>query len=241
MKVNTLNKVVSLCSFLLVLSLVSVQAQRLDSLEAKFEAPANPGHDKVIKLHPVQLALGEIYLGYERARTQFVSNEIGFSYIHRIYLKDGDSHTSRDLPLNTHGVGIRMSQRHYTSKKGNAPFGFFHGPSFGYRFILFQDSSYEILGLPEPNQTDPDARYVGRLYLNTFDLTYQLGGQFKLSNHFTLEVAGGIGGRLKYAYARDADELLHDLFVGKEVLSDTNGAFLVTPLPQLKLSVGYSF
>ncbi|MFT2007046.1 ABC transporter ATP-binding protein [Pontibacter sp. 13R65] len=235
------NRAIYILGFLLLIPLLSVQAQDEQAIDSKFEAPANPAHDKLIKLHPLQLGLGEIYVGYERSRTGFVSNEIGLSYINRIYLKDGDSRFSRDKPVNTHGVGIRMSQRHYTSKKGSAPFGFFHGPTFGYRFILFQDSSYKLFGLPEPNQTDPNVRYVGRLYLNTFDLAYQLGGQFRLTQHLTLEIAGGIGARLKYAFSRDADELLEDLFVGKKIISDTNGSILVTPLPQLKLSVGYSF
>ncbi|WP_187262886.1 ABC transporter ATP-binding protein [Pontibacter beigongshangensis] len=235
------NPISCLLLFLLMLPLLHAQAQEQDATDARFEAPADPAHDKVLKLHPAQLGLGELYVGYERSRTGYVSNEIGLSYIYRIYLQDGDSRTSRDLPVNTYGVGIRMSQRNYTSKKGNAPFGFFYGPAFGYRFLLFEDSSYELFGLPEPSQTDPNARYVGRLYLNTFDLSYQLGGQFRLNRHLTLEIAGGLGARLKYAYARDANKLLEGLFVGEKLISDSNGLVLVTPLPQLKLSVGYSF
>ncbi|WP_114777342.1 ABC transporter ATP-binding protein [Botryobacter ruber] len=241
-KINSL--FVAACFFLLLLPLSAVQAQTEDDDDYRNEQEyrqkilaGNP--NRILKVHPLQL--GEIYLAYERVRAGDVSNELGLSYIYRTYLKDGDSNLSRDKARDTKGLALRMEQRHYTSKEGNAPYGFFHGPFFGYRFLLFDDSSYEIFNQPEPDVNDPDARYIGRLFLNTFDLAYRFGYQFRLNKHFALEVAGGLGVRAKYGYSKNANELLQDLFVGKEITSQRNGVLLATALPQFKVALGYSF
>ncbi len=131
-----------------------------------------------------------------------------------------------------------MSQRKYPKKNAGSPFGFFHGFVFGYRFIAFGEN---VFGLPAQDPGDPDYRFVGRLYQNSLDLSYQLGVQFKLSNHLTAEAAGALGGRAKYALAKNAGELLTDNIIGHAVVAEDNSAIFVVPLPQLNLSVGYAF
>ncbi|MBX0333813.1 ABC transporter ATP-binding protein [Pontibacter sp. HSC-14F20] len=190
-------------------------------------------HDKTIKLHP--LHYGEVFVSYEKVRAPSVSNEFGLSYFYKLHMKgDGWTTNTKDVL----GIGIRMSQRYYTSKKKPAPFGFFHGPMFSYRFIVFERNVFDLPDLP-PN--DPDFRYVGRLYQNALDLSYHLGYQFQLGRHFTTELSGGIGGRVKIANATNGADLIKENIIGHVVHSDDGAVITVGPSPQLNFSIGYSF
>lgn len=214
---------------LLMLPLRPTLAQ--DSSEAGLP---NPAHDRILKLHPLQI--GEVYFSYEKMRTDRISNEYGLSYVYSGYLKSDDFLPDR---VKAGGVHIRMSQRYYTSKKHDGiPFGFFHGPMFGYRFMVFEEG---VFNSPSEDYTDANGRFVGRLYQNTLELNYLLGGQFLLGEKFTLEVAAGLGGRLKYALAKGADELLPEHIIGHTLVAEQNSAIFITPSPQLKISAGYSF
>ncbi|OKL40669.1 hypothetical protein [Pontibacter flavimaris] len=214
---------------LLMLPLRHTLAQ--DTTEAVLMDPA---HDRILKLHPLQM--GEVYISYEKMRTERISNEFGLSYVYRGYLKSEDF-----LPddVKVGGVHIRMSQRYYTSKKHDGvPLGFFHGPMFGYRFMAFEEGA-----LDSPFE-DPDnsfGRQVGRLYQNTLELNYQLGGQFLVGKKLTVEVSAALGARLKYALAKGADELLTENIIGHALVAEQNSAIFITPSPQLNVSVGYSF
>lgn len=190
-------------------------------------------YDRVLKIYPLQL--GEVYLAQEKMRAERISNELGLSYVYWSYLKGDDWMPERK---NVKGVAIRMSQRKYTSKNEGRPFGFFHGPVFGYRFVAFEQNVFE---LPAQDPSAPGYRFVGRLYQNSLDLSYQLGWQFKLSDHLTAEVGGAIGGRVKFALANNADELLTEHVIGRTVAAENNSAIFVVPLPQLNFSVGYAF
>lgn len=189
--------------------------------------------DRVLKVYPLQL--GEVYLAYEKMRTERISNEFGLSYIYRSYLKGDEWIPERK---SVQGMAIRMSQRKYTVKNEGRPFGFFHGPVFGYRLLIFERDVFE---LPVRDPRDPEFRYVGRLYQHGLDLSYQLGVQFNLTGHLTADVAAAIGGRVKYALANNADELLPDRIIGHAVIAERNSAIFVVPLPQLSISVGYAF
>lgn len=213
---------------LLWVPLLQAQAQDGDDFQE-----IDPAHDRVLKVNPLQL--GEISLSYEKLRTERVSNEIALSYIYRTYL-NGDEWLPEDTRVQ--GAGFRMSQRKYSNKGKGQPFGFFHGFVFGYRFMVFEE---DVFGLPEQNPDSPGYRFVGRLYQNSLDLSYQLGVQFKLSGHLTAEVAGALGGRVKYALANNAAELLTDNIIGHAVVAEDNSAIFVVPMPQLNVSVGYSF
>ncbi len=193
----------------------------------------NPAHDRLIKFRP--LDFGEISLAYEKLRSSKVANELGLSYIYSAYFKSS-GFLPEDKRVN--GVGIRMSQRHYTSKKRLAPFGFYHGPAFGYRLLIFEENAF---GQQDLSPADPNYRFVGRLYQNSLDLSYQFGWQFMLGKHFTLEAGAALGGRVKYARSVGADELLTDNIIGHAVVAETNSAIFLMPLPQLNFSVGYSF
>ncbi|MCJ8165386.1 ABC transporter ATP-binding protein [Pontibacter sp. E15-1] len=193
----------------------------------------NTDHDRVLKLNPLQL--GEVSVAYEKVRTARVSNEIGLSYIYRTFLNE-DAWVPTEKRV--HGIGIRMSQRKYTKKNIGHPFGFFRGFVFGYRFMLFEK---DVFGLPEQDPGDPDYRFIGRLYQNSLDLSYQVGGQFKLSKHLTAEAAGALGVRAKYALATNAGDLIAERMVGHMLAQENSSALFVVPLPQLKLTVGYSF
>ncbi|MDX5437293.1 MAG: ABC transporter ATP-binding protein, partial [Pontibacter sp.] len=127
----------------------------------------NPDHDRIIKLHPLQL--GEVYISYEKMREDNISNEFGLSYVYKSYLKS-DDFIPEDVKVG--GMHVRMSQRHYTSKKqSGVPFGFFHGPMFGYRFLVF-DKNLFTQGSDEPGS--PSYSYVGRMYQNAIEVNYQL-------------------------------------------------------------------
>lgn len=223
-----------------LLSLFILAAGAAKAQEQDLDAPDVQGmdkaHDRIIKVHPLQL--GEVYLSLEKLRTERVSNEYGIGYIYSSYLK-GETDDWQDFEAkDVMGIGIHMSQRHYASNKKHAPFGFFHGPVFGYRFLVFDKNVFE---LPEQDPTSPDYRFVGRLYQNSVDVSYRIGGQFLLGNHFTLELAGSLGGRVKYAKATSADELLPQHIIGHELIKDESSLVAATPLAGLKFSVGYSF
>ncbi|MCC9136568.1 ABC transporter ATP-binding protein [Pontibacter silvestris] len=214
-------------AFLLLLPLTTVLAQT----EEPFDGPdeINTAHSHVIKIHP--LRIGEITASYEKQRTSRVTNEFGMSYIYKSYTRDVWAPKGE----NVFGVGMFSSQRHYTSKKHDTPFGFYHGPVFGYRFIKFEEGVFDL------SEDAPDRRYVGRLYQNAMDLSYQVGGQFQMGNHLTMEISGLLGGRVKYAYSKGARELITNNIIGYVLTSDESSAVMITPLPQLVLSVGYSF
>lgn len=217
---------------LFCISAGSAQAQSDDALDAE-DRVVNTDHDRIFKIRP--LDMGQVSLAYEKLRAARVSNEFGLSYIYTTYFKS-DVFLPEEQPVD--GVAIRMSQRHYTSKKRQAPFGFYHGPVFGYSFIVFEEN---VFGLEELPPSDPNYRYVGRLYQNALDLSYQLGWQFKLGRHFTTELGAAIGARAKYARATGAGELLPDNIIGHAVVEDENSAIFLVPLPKLNFSVGYSF
>lgn len=215
---------------LLLLALTPAFAQ--DNRDEPF---INKESDRILKLHPLQI--GEVYLSYEKMRTERTSNEFGLSYVYRAYFEGDKFFAPEDV--NVQGIHIRMSQRHYTSQKhAGSPFGFFHGPMFGYRFMVFEEN---VFGLPEQDPNSPDYQFVGRLYQNTLELNYQIGAQFKLGRHFTTEVSAALGGRLKYALSKGAGELLPDNIIGHELVAEENSAIFVVPSPQLNVSVGYAF
>ena len=220
---------------LLVGAAATAQAQDQD-LDAPDIRQIDKAHDHILKLHPLQA--GEVYLSIEKLRTERVSNEYGLGFIYKSFLK-GETDDWQDFEAkDVKGIAVHMSQRHYTSNKKQAPFGFFHGPVFGYRFLVFEKNVFD---LPEQDPTSPNYRFVGRLYQNSLDLSYRIGAQFLAGNHFTFEVAGSLGGRVKYAKATGADELLPQHIIGHEVHHDESSMVAATPLAQLKLSVGYSF
>jgi len=228
-------KVLLLTFFILATGAAHAQDEDQD-LDAPEIREIDPAHDRIIKLHPLQL--GEVYLSLEKQRTYRISNEYGIGYIYKSYLK-GETDDWEDFEdKKVMGVAVHMSQRYYNTKKRDAPFGLFWGPVFGYRFMVFEKNVFD---LPEQDPSSPNYRFVGRLYQNSLDLSYQLGGQFLLGNHFTLELAGALGGRVKYARATSADELLPQHIIGHELMKDESSYIAATPLGQLKFSVGYSF
>lgn len=234
-RITSWTKAGLLALFFLGAGTVHAQQQQQDP-DANEIREIDKDHDRVVKLHPLQL--GEVYVSMEKLRTERISNEYGIGYIYKSYLK-GETDDWQDFEAkDVKGVGIHMSQRHYTSKTKSAPFGFFHGPVFGYRFLVFEKNVFD---LPEQDPSSPDFRYVGRLYQNSLDLSYRIGGQFLLGNHFTMEVAGSLGGRVKYAKATTAEELLPEHIIGYKLIKDESSYLAATPLAQLKFSIGYSF
>ncbi|MEJ8757695.1 ABC transporter ATP-binding protein [Pontibacter sp. H259] len=231
---------IGLKAFLLILFILAAGATQAQEEGQDPDAPEvreiDTAHDRVIKVHPLQL--GEIYLSLEKMRTERISNEYGLGYVYKSYVKgetdDWEDFEARDVM----GVAVHMSQRYYNVKKRSAPFGLFWGPVFGYRFLVFEKNVFQ---LPEQDPNSPNYRFVGRLYQNSLDLSYQLGGQFLLGNHFTLELAGALGGRVKYARSTSANELLPQHIIGHELMKDESSYIAATPLGQLKFSVGYSF
>ncbi|WP_242926413.1 ABC transporter ATP-binding protein [Pontibacter vulgaris] len=201
--------------------------------ERELSASIDQDHNRLFKIHPLQI--GEVYVSYEKVRAKRISNEIGLSYVYSSGL-NGDMWLPESKK--TVGAAVRMSQRYYTSKKKQAPFGFFHGPMFGYKFLAFEKN---VFGREELPQDDPNYKFVGRLYQNSLELNYQLGGQFMLSRHLTLEVAGGLGGRVKYARAVGGEEEMRNTITGHILTSDDNSVITALPTPHLKISVGFAY
>ncbi|WP_157578468.1 ABC transporter ATP-binding protein [Pontibacter roseus] len=221
--------------YCLPLSGVQAQTEREEAAEEReLLENIDQDHDKTLKLHP--LHYGEIYLSYEKVRAPNISNEFGLSYIYKSYF-EGDTWASPEAQ-DALGIAIRMSQRYYTSKVKKAPFGFFHGPQFNYRFVVFERNVFDLQQLPP---SDPNYRFVGRLYQNALDLSYHLGYQFQLGQNFTAELSGGIGGRLKFAKATNGGDLIKENIIGRVLASDEGAVFAITPSPQLNFSIGYSF
>ncbi|GAB3194372.1 hypothetical protein ABID22_000236 [Pontibacter aydingkolensis] len=212
--------------------LSAAQAQHEDVIDSE-DKVLNPEHDRIIKFRP--LDIDQVSFAFEKLRSSRVSNELGISYIYNSTFK-GSGFLPDEKKVN--GLGVRMSQRHYTSQKKQSPFGFYHGPVFGYRLLVFEKNVFGVEDLPP---SDPDYRFVGRLYQNSLDLSYQLGWQFQLGRHFTLETGAGLGGRVKYARAVGADELLTDNIIGHAVVAEKNSAIFLVPLPQFNFSIGYSY
>lgn len=225
------------CLGLLMLLFISeghlANAQNQNYSEAQIDTLIDKEHDLTYKVQP--FLLGEVRLSYEKVRAPKVSNEYGIGYVYKAYL-DGGSFFPDFSEKNVLGISVRMSQRHYTSKKRKAPFGFFHGPLFGYRFLVFEK------GVLETGEFgDPGNRVIGRLYQNSMDLSYQIGGQFLLGEHITMEIAGSLGGRVKLARATNAEDLLENSIIGHHIIRDSDSIFSWVPLPQLKIALGYSF
>lgn len=205
-----------------------VNAQRYEEMQH-----IDSTFNRMIKVYP--LLLGEVRVGHEHMLTTRIANEVAFSYLYTAFLKGADS-DPESQPVQ--GGAIRMSQRRYSLQNQGRPLGFFHGFTFGYRFMVYEQDVFRKLS------ATPDApvhQGVGRMYQNALDLGYQVGMQFKLIHHLTADVAASLGGRVKYVAADDADKLLTDHIIGHAVAAERNSAIFVTPLPQLNLSVGYAF
>lgn len=225
------------CIAFILIPFSAVQAQDEEPIDT-LDKVINTDHDRIIKFRPVDV--GQISFAFEKLRSSRVSNELGLGYIYSTYFKDsGDSgFLSGPEEKKVNGLSVRMSQRHYTSNRKLSPFGFYHGPVFGYRLLIFDRNVFGMEDLPP---SDPNYRFVGRLYQNSLDLSYQIGWQFQLGRHFTLETGAGLGGRMKYARSVGADELLTENIIGHAVVAEKNSAIFLVPLAQFNLSVGYSF
>lgn len=227
--------------FTLSFPLFATQAQSLDEHQQ-----IDPAYNRVFKVRPVQL--GMISISSEKLRTTRTSNEYSLGYIYKAYLGN-TSETALSNPstledgfepkeADVQGISFVMSQRKYSKKNEGKPLGFFHGPVFGYRFVLF---AKDVFDQPEQNPNDPDYKYIGRLYQNSLDLSYRVGAQFRLVGHLTADAGLSIGARAKYAQAKNAGTLITDNIIGYNIIADENSALTVVPLPQLSLSLGYAF
>jgi hypothetical protein len=226
-------KLILLTIFIVTAGIATAQERDPDAADIR---EINTEHDRIIKINPLQI--GAIYFSFEKLRTERVANEYGIGYVYKSYLKNGTDDWKDFEDREVMGIAIHMSQRYYNSTKREAPFGFFHGPVFGYRFLVFEKNAFN---LPEQDPASPNFRYVGRLYQNSLDVSYQLGWQFLLGKGFTTEFAGSLGARVKYAKATSADELLPQYVIGHELISDESSYIALAPLPQFKFSLGYSF
>ncbi|MBD1398893.1 ABC transporter ATP-binding protein [Pontibacter sp. JH31] len=232
---NRPHPVLRLAGILLLACICSLAHAQTAEQEDKEEMRSiDRDHDKILKIHP--LHYGEIFLSYEKVRSPRISNEIGLSYLYKSHFKGEGWGPPEEK--DAMGIGIRMSQRYHTSKKKKAPFGFFHGPMFSYRFVVFERNVFELPQVP-PN--DPDFRFVGRLYQHALDLSYHLGGQFQLGRHFTTEISAGLGGRVKFAKATNGADLIEQNIIGHVLHSDENAVIVVVPSPHINFGIGYSF
>jgi hypothetical protein len=215
---------------LLLMFLAENATAQVDSLKVmRMDSTIGTTYLLIYKIQP--LLIGEIRVSYEKVRVTKVSNEYSLGYIYKAYLKGRGSFPDFDAKK-VKGISIRMSQRHYTSKEHNDPFGFFHGPLFGFRFIAFEQNALRRINPLE---------YAGRLYQTSVDLNYQIGAQQHLGSHLTMEVSGSLGGRVKFSKAATTEDILEDNLYGYHFLKDSDSVFSVVPLPQIKFSVGYIF
>ncbi|MDX5348340.1 MAG: ABC transporter ATP-binding protein [Hymenobacteraceae bacterium] len=192
-----------------------------------------PELDHVLKYYPTQL--GEVHLAYEHVLDTERSNEFGLSYIYKSY---ANSNTWFGNFEECVGVGFRMSQRNYTTKKHSAPFGFFYGPAGSYKFVLFHENAI------------PQYRYdsngniiggVGRVTQHSLALQYLIGYHVVPWGRLSLEIVGGLGGRLIVGRARGGEQDLDNFIIGHTLKSDRHTVIKATPAPTLNAAVGWAF
>ncbi|KAA9340218.1 hypothetical protein [Adhaeribacter soli] len=208
---------------------------------AQAEAPERT-YSGIWKVRPLQF--GEYYISYENVKESDQSNEIGLGFIHRSFVRatEKDRNTLGGFYGNfldeeeyaiseTAGIVLRMSQRNYTSLTKGAPNGFYHGPAITYRFIAFDP---DLLRTYE-NET------IGRMYQHVLAFHYQLGYQFILAKHLSLDLFGGVGARAKLATAQLSKGRTEDRVIGPVKVTDKNSTLAGAPALHLNLAVGYAF
>jgi hypothetical protein len=196
------------------------------------------------KVRPLQF--GEYYISYENVKETDQTNEIGLGYIHKSFVRatekdkntlsgfydiflDGDTYTISDA----NGIVMRMSQRNYTGSGGReAPYGFYHGFAATAKFLAFDGDLLREF---------PD-EVIGRMYQGVLGLDYQVGYQVIIARHLTLELFGGIGGRVKVATAKLSHGRVEDRMIAPVKFSlDDNSTVGVAPALHLNMSLGYAF
>src|SRR6478609_4637798 len=182
------------CFFLFLLPLFSF---------AQDDENWNQTYHGAIKVRPLQF--GEIYVSWENIKHEDQSNEIGLGFIYKTFVGtseqdkntlgspykaflDEEKYTISDAA----GIVVRMSQRNYSSKTRDIPEGFYYGPVYMYRFIAHD---------PDLLRTFPN-EVIGRMYEHVLSFHYQIGYQFILGKHFSVEPYFGAGVRGKYATAQ---------------------------------------
>lgn len=206
-------------------------------------ATAQDAYRSVLKVRPLQF--GEYYASWENIKHEDQSNEIGLGFIYRSFVKANEKdRNTLDGPYNSFideaeyalsdvaGIVVRMSQRNYSSKTRDIPEGFNYGPVYMYRFLAFD---------PDLLRTEEN-EVIGRMYQHVLSFHYQLGYQFVIGRHLTLEPFLGAGFRAKFATAKISKGRTEERVIGPiKITPDANSTIVGAPSLNFNLNIGYAF
>lgn len=207
------------------------------------QADVSGAYRSVIKVRPLQF--GEFYASWENIKHEDQSNEIGLGFIYKSFVgaNDRDRNTLAS-PYNSFideeeyaisdvaGIVVRMSQRNYSSKTRDIPEGFYYGPVYMYRFIAFDPDLLRTV----------ENEVIGRMYQHVLSFHYQVGYQFIIGKHLTLEPFLGAGFRAKYASAKISKGRTEERVIGPiKVTPDDNSTIAGAPSLNLNVQIGYVF
>jgi hypothetical protein len=203
----------------------------------------NQTYHGAVKVRPLQF--GEVYVSWENIKFEDQSNEIGLGFIYKTFV--GTSEKDRNTlesPYNSFldeekytisdaaGIVMRMSQRNYTSKIHEIPEGFYYGPVYMYRFIAHDPDLLRTF----------ENEVIGRMYEHVISFHYQIGYQFILGKHFSVEPYFGAGVRGKYATAKISKGRTEERVIAPiKITPETNSTIAVAPSLNLNFSIGYVF
>ncbi len=226
-----------LCSFLLLIFTISPVV-----LKAQHDDLTGPNRG-VIKVRPLQF--GEYYASYENIKHDDQSNEIGLGFIYKSFVgaNEKDRNTLNDFYStfideeeyaisDVAGIVVRMTQRNYSSKTRDIPEGFNYGPVYMYRFIAYHPDLLRTV----------ENEVIGRMYQHVISFHYQVGYQFILGKHLSIEPFFGAGFRAKYAKAQISKGRTEERVIGPvKVTPDKNSTIAGAPSLNLNFQVGYVF
>lgn len=200
-------------------------------------------YKRAFKVRPLQF--GEVYLSWENIKHDDQSNELGIGFIYKTLV--GTSEQDRNTlesPYNSFldeekyamhdaaGIVVRMSQRNYSSKTKDIPEGFYYGPVYMYRFIAHDPDLLRTF----------ENEVIGRMYEHVLSFHYQLGYQFILGKHLTVEPFFGAGFRGKYATAQLSKGRTEERVIAPiKITAGDNATIGLAPSLNLNVAIGLAF
>ena len=212
------------------------------NLQAQDDDLSSP-YRRAFKVRPLQF--GEFYVSWENLKHEDQSNELGIGFIYKSFVgaNEKDKNTLNDFYSTfideekyaiseTAGIVVRMSQRNYSSKKFAIPEGFYYGPVYMYRFIAYDPDLLRTF----------ENEVIGRMYEHVLSFHYQIGYQFILGKHLSVEPFFGAGFRAKYATAQISKGRTEERVIGPiKITPDQNSTIAGAPSLNLNVQIGYVF
>ena len=200
-------------------------------------------YKRVLKVRPLQF--GEFYASWENIKHDDQSNELGLGFIYKSFVRANDQdRNTMESPYDSFideeeyaisevaGIVVRMSQRNYSSKTRDIPEGFYYGPVYMYRFIAYHPDLLRTF----------ENEVIGRMYQHVLSFHYQIGYQFILGKHLTVEPFFGAGFRAKYAKAQLSKNRTEERVIAPfKITPDQNSTIAGAASLNFNVQVGYAF